>query len=253
MPPVKKWPGDPVRLPGLVELERQRAVREDVDEGQPVGAEPRPDARHHPPLVPDVLQHLDAHDPVEPLARLEGVGVGGHDLQVRRPRSRPPRGCTTRCDALLDTPRMRCPGGRSASRATGSPSRTPGPAPLPVPQLRPLGVQLEHGLLGLGEGGDPLRPPRAGVLATPARGTARRSRPAPRSAGRWRPRWPPRWAARRAGAPGRGALALGVHAARRLRADAASHPAADAGAQQDVRHGQPLGDLDGEGFHRPAA
>ena len=73
------------RHPRALERVRVVGVREHMDEGGAVGLEPAGDVREQRAPVPHVLEHLDRDHPIEASARLEGVDIGGHDLDACKP------------------------------------------------------------------------------------------------------------------------------------------------------------------------
>ncbi len=74
----------PVVLTLRLEAVRLIAMTEQVDEEASIRPEPPADPAQELPVVPHVLEHLDAHDAVEALVRVEIVHVRRDHPNVRR-------------------------------------------------------------------------------------------------------------------------------------------------------------------------
>ncbi len=149
---------------GLEEVGEPRA-REDVDEELPARVEPGGDAPEEQLPVAHVLEHLHRDDPVEGPRRLEAVHVAGDDLEVVEPS--PVRLAE---DVLALARRVRDPHHARGGEVLGSPEGEAPPAAaeledaVAVPDVRPVGGEAQHGLLGRVERLHARGPVAAGVL-----------------------------------------------------------------------------------------
>ncbi len=151
----------------VLHLERvgELTMREDVDEEPSAGSEPARHPGQHGLVVAQVLEHLHREDPVEPLRRVEGAGVGGDDRDVAEAARPGPR-----LDEALLAPAVGDGGDGAAREALGQVKGQRAPAaaqlqqPHPVRHLRPRHRQGQHGVVGGGQVLGPAPPQAAAVL-----------------------------------------------------------------------------------------